>query len=46
MSSRLSVRIEAPVEKVFDFFKDPLNWLSREQPAVTRPGYGMDMRGD
>ncbi len=34
MTFRRSIYIDAPVERVFDFFKDPGNWREFESPAV------------
>lgn len=34
MAYRQSIHVEAPVEKVFDFFKDPVNWRSIEPKGV------------
>jgi carbon monoxide dehydrogenase subunit G len=46
MTMRQSVHIEAPVEKVFDFFKDPENWEGFDETVQfkdvkrTREGVG------
>jgi carbon monoxide dehydrogenase subunit G len=46
MSNKRSIHIEAPVEKVFDFFKDPKNWEELpnsgrfEDVTVTEEGLG------
>jgi hypothetical protein len=34
MTYRQSIHIEAPVTKVFDFFRDPNNWASLEPAGV------------
>ncbi len=36
MSASHSIYIEAPVENVFDFFKDPRNWLTMDPAAAQR----------
>lgn len=36
MVYRQSIHVEAPVEKVFGFFKDPSNWRSVEPKGVER----------
>jgi hypothetical protein len=47
MAYRHSIHVEAPVEKVFDFFRDPGNWRSVQPEGVefkdvslTREGLG------
>ena len=35
MSAARSIYIEAPVEKVFDFFEAPGNWLIAVRPRST-----------
>lgn len=48
MAVKYSVHVEAPVEKVFDWFKDPRNWattapnerVQQTQVHVTREGLG------
>jgi hypothetical protein len=34
MAYRYSIHVEAPVEKVFDFFRDPGNWHSTEPEGI------------
>lgn len=36
MSASHSISIDAPVEKVFDFFKDPRNWLALNPDVAER----------
>jgi len=36
MSASHSIYIEAPVEKVFSFFKDPRNWLTLNPDVAQR----------
>ena len=35
MTVRHSIHIEAPLEKVFDFFKDPRNWQDTAPDGIT-----------
>lgn len=36
MSAAQSIHIEAPVERVFDWFRDPGNWLTSLNPGTRR----------